>query len=113
MRCIGTLAIGVSLGVSGCTATIGGGDPGGGDGSPSNPAGTGGTTSGIPGGGGSSGAALTPEECAVATTPSVGVAPLRRLTRSQYSHTIRDLLGLPGDHGAKLALDEKVGLFFS
>jgi hypothetical protein len=43
----------------------------------------------------------------------VGVAPLRRLTRSQYAHTIRDLTGLAGDHAAKVGLDEKVGLFFS
>jgi hypothetical protein len=45
--------------------------------------------------------------------PSVGVTPLRRLTRTQYSHTARDLLGLPGDHASRLAADEKVGLFYS
>ncbi|HET6284274.1 MAG TPA: DUF1592 domain-containing protein [Polyangia bacterium] len=45
--------------------------------------------------------------------PSVGVSPLRRLTRSQYNHTVRDLLGIPGDYATALALDEKVGRFFS
>lgn len=45
--------------------------------------------------------------------PSVGVAPLRRLTRTQYNHTVRDLLGLSGDHAANLSADEKIGHFFS
>ena len=43
----------------------------------------------------------------------MGVAPLRRLTRSQYSHTIRDLMVLPGDYAEQVGLDEKVGLFYS
>jgi hypothetical protein len=113
MRCIGSLVLGVSLGVAGCTGTIGGGGDPGGDGSP-NPGGPGGETPGGPGGGGSAGAPpVTPADCAAATTPSVGVAPLRRLTRSQYTHTIRDLTGLAGDHAKTLGFDEKVGLFYS
>ncbi|HEY0712041.1 MAG TPA: DUF1592 domain-containing protein [Polyangia bacterium] len=50
---------------------------------------------------------------ACSAQPSVGVSPLRRLTRTQYNHTVRDLLGLPGDHAAGLGLDEKVGHFYS
>ena len=45
--------------------------------------------------------------------PAVGVSPLRRLTRSQYNNTIRDLLGIEGDPASELAPDEKVGAFFS
>ena len=45
--------------------------------------------------------------------PAVGVSPLRRLTRSQYNNTIRDLLGIEGDPAATIAPDEKVGAFFS
>ncbi|HZO12067.1 MAG TPA: DUF1592 domain-containing protein [Polyangiaceae bacterium] len=45
--------------------------------------------------------------------PSVDVSPLRRLTRSQYSHTVRDLLAIGGDPGSKLEADEKIGPFFS
>jgi hypothetical protein len=50
------------------------------------------------------------EQCAA---PSVGVSPLRRLTRSQYDNTIRDLLGITGNPSEKLAPDEKVGAFYS
>ncbi len=45
--------------------------------------------------------------------PGVGVSPLRRLTRSQYNNTIRDLLGIEGDPSATIAPDEKVGAFYS
>jgi hypothetical protein len=45
--------------------------------------------------------------------PSVDISPLRRLTRSQYDHTVRDLLGIDGNPSALLAPDEKVGAFFS
>jgi hypothetical protein len=44
---------------------------------------------------------------------AVGISPLRRLTRSQYNNTIRDLLGIDGDPASQLAPDEKVGAFFS
>jgi Protein of unknown function (DUF1592)/Protein of unknown function (DUF1588)/Protein of unknown function (DUF1595)/Protein of unknown function (DUF1587)/Protein of unknown function (DUF1585) len=46
-------------------------------------------------------------------TASVGVSPLRRLTRSQYDNTVRDLLGITGNPSAQLAPDEKVGPFYS
>ena len=45
--------------------------------------------------------------------PSVATSPLRRLTRSQYDHTVRDLLGIDGNPSALLSPDEKVGAFFS
>jgi hypothetical protein len=50
------------------------------------------------------------EQCA---SPSVGMASLRRLTRSQYDNTIRDLLGITGNPSEQLAPDEKVGAFYS
>jgi hypothetical protein len=45
--------------------------------------------------------------------PSVDTSPLRRLTRSQYDHTVRDLLGISGTPSEDLSPDEKVGAFFS
>src|SRR5262245_5634539 len=39
--------------------------------------------------------------------------PLRRLTRVQYDNTIRDLLGITGNPGAPLGLDEEDGGFAS
>jgi hypothetical protein len=50
---------------------------------------------------------------ALCDTASAGVSRLRRLTRSQYDHTVRDLLGITGGLAAQLAPDEKVGPFFS
>jgi hypothetical protein len=101
------------LTVLGCSGEIGlqpGSDPGSagaGTGAGSNPGGTPAPNNGAPSGQ-QPGA---PSACSA--TPSVGVSPLRRLTRSQYNHTVRDLLGLSGDHAASLGLDEKVGLFYS
>ena len=43
------------------------------------------------------------EACAAGLTP--GPAPVRRLSRSQYSATIRDLLNLHMDAGASLPID--------
>jgi hypothetical protein len=106
-RPIGALVLGTLLGLAGCQGTISA--PDGDDAATAvGPASAG---SGNLGGGGTSSTGAP--VCASTATPSVGVAPLRRLTRSQYSHTIRDLLGLPGDHAGKVGLDEKVGLFFS
>src|SRR5712671_5073696 len=55
----------------------------------------------------------TPLTCMPSSSPQVGVAPLRRLTRSQYNNTVRDLLGLATNPAATFSLDEKVGPFFS
>jgi hypothetical protein len=54
-----------------------------------------------------------PEEAELCGTAAVGMSPLRRLTRSQYNHTVRDLLGITSDPAAQLAPDEKVGAFYS
>lgn len=43
----------------------------------------------------------------------VGNSPLRRLTRSQYTHAIRDLLGIDTDVAAGFSSDEKIGAFYS
>jgi hypothetical protein len=66
--------------------------------------GNGGTTGVIP---------MPPNKCVSTGGPSVGVAPLRRLTRTQYNNTVRDLLGLDTNPGTDFSIDEKVGPFFS
>jgi len=43
----------------------------------------------------------------------IGVTSLRRLTASQYDHTIGDLLGLDGGYSAGFAADERAGAFKS
>jgi hypothetical protein len=43
----------------------------------------------------------------------VGVTSLRRLTRTQYANTVRDLLGYTGDAAIGFAPDERVGPFLS
>ncbi len=43
----------------------------------------------------------------------VAAAPLRRLTREQYDHSIRDLLGVEGHPSLALAADEKLAAFYS
>jgi hypothetical protein len=53
------------------------------------------------------------EEAGLCSSASVGVSRLRRLTRSQYDNTIRDLLGITGNPAAQIAPDEKVGAFYS
>ncbi len=45
--------------------------------------------------------------------PSVGLTDLRRLTASQYNHTIRDLLGISDDVAADFSPDERIGPFHS
>ena len=42
---------------------------------------------------------------------AVGPAPLRRLTREQYQNSVEDLLGVGGDYGQRLAVDERAGAF--
>jgi hypothetical protein len=43
----------------------------------------------------------------------VGLTDLRRLTAQQYNNTIRDLLGIEGDHAADFSADERIGPFKS
>src|SRR5688572_29460596 len=50
-----------------------------------------------------------PTECAV---PDVPTSPLRRLTRSQYDHTVRDLLGSTRHLADAFVEDEKLGAFY-
>src|SRR5882757_5587537 len=66
-----------------------------------------------PGNTGPGGSTVTPLTCKPSASPSVGVSPLRRLTRSQYNNSVRDLLGIDNSPAAEFALDEKVGPFFS
>jgi hypothetical protein len=50
---------------------------------------------------------------AAVTRVSVGPAPLRRLTREQYTNTVRDLLGFSDGAAADLPIDEGAGGFYS
>jgi hypothetical protein len=54
---------------------------------------------------------IPPPGASVPETPTA--TPLRRLTRAQYSNTIRDLLGLGGEFGATFAGDDDAGGFRS
>ena len=45
--------------------------------------------------------------------PNLGPTALRRLTSTQYNHTVRDLLGYDGDAAADFSADERVGPFTS
>lgn len=45
--------------------------------------------------------------------PSVGITDLRRLTASQYNHTVRDLLGITDDVAVDFSPDERIGPFHS
>ena len=60
--------------------------------------------------GGSDGTDSGPEPASCSEL-DVGPTPLRRLTRSQYDNTIRDLLGIDTTEGQGLVSDEKAGPF--
>jgi hypothetical protein len=102
------LALAAALAAAGCVGAIPGagegGKPGAGGSSGSGPGpsgpGTGATGPGGTGGGAGPAAAGPLEH-----------VPLRRLTRSQYNNTIRDLLGITGDVAQGFALDEQEGGF--
>ncbi len=106
-------ALAFLVGLSGCVGSIGSGSgdpsvpaPGG---SPNNPANPGTGSPGVSNPGGPAGPGGP-----VAGSPQQGVpdhVPLRRLTRSQYNNTIRDLLGLGGDPAAAFGIDEQEGGF--
>ncbi len=53
-----------------------------------------------------------PPETACAE-PAVGLQPLRRLTRAQYTRTVRDLLGIETDIADGFPSDERLGAFES
>jgi hypothetical protein len=64
--------------------------------------------------GGSGGLTDPAAECAAsAGMLQVGLTRLRRMTRSQFNHTVRDLLGVTGTPADALAPDEKVGPFYA
>jgi hypothetical protein len=119
----GAGASGGASGSGGSKATTGG--AGGAGGSGTGGASTGGSTSGGSGGsggsgtggsGGSGGLVDPPEEqCALETGDAirVGRTRLRRLTRSQFEHTVRDLLGATGTPAQGISPDETVGPFTS
>ncbi|MEM6291203.1 MAG: DUF1592 domain-containing protein [Myxococcota bacterium] len=65
-------------------------------------------------GDGDSGDGLDPDDPASQCMDAdVGATSLRRLTASQYDHTIRDLLGLDGGYTADFTPDEHIGAFKS
>ena len=100
----------------GCSGSIDapGADPG-------DDGGTGGTGQGSGGTGntGTGGSAGTPnpteEDCAAQTGDAmrVGRTRLRRLTRSQFDHTVRDLLNVTDNPASAITPDEQVGPFAS
>ncbi len=61
--------------------------------------------------GGDDGQVEEPE--ALCLEGGVGDQPLRRLTRSQYDHVVRDLLGVDSGPAAVFPADEKLGAFYS
>jgi hypothetical protein len=125
----GTGAVNGAGATSGTTGGSGGskatGGAGGAGGAGTGGASTGGSTtggSGGTGGSGSDGAGGTggivdpPEEqCSMETGNAirVGRTRLRRLTRTQFEHTVRDLLGATGSPAAGISPDETVGPFTS
>ena len=63
---------------------------------------------------GDSGSDLDPDDpAAQCMDADVGATALRRMTASQYDHTIRDLLGLDGGYTADFVPDEHIGAFKS
>lgn len=62
--------------------------------------------------GGSDSTGELPPESAC-SEPTVGLQPLRRLTRVQYTNTVRDLLGIDTDVADGFPTDERLGAFES
>lgn len=71
---------------------------------------TGGSASG---GGGGDGQPDPDDPATLCMDEDIGDTPLRRLTATQYDHTVRDLLGLDGGYTADFAPDERSGAFKS
>jgi hypothetical protein len=94
-----TNASGATAGSAGNTG-VGGGSTGG--------------TSGASGSGGTGIAGNPADVCAASQNAlSAGRTRLRRLTRSQFEHAVRDLVGAGGSPAASIAPDESVGPFYS
>lgn len=106
----------LALAALGCSSSVNGG-MGGGEvdtsaGAPSTGSPGGGPASAVPGST-SAGAEGPPIDCASATAPHVGVTKLRRLTRSEFNHTVRDLLGIDTSPADLISPDERIGPFDS
>jgi hypothetical protein len=110
---------------AGCSGNIPGGtDPGGGN-DPGDKGGPSGGSTGMMGGGGSrgnmggssggmagSGGGMTTPPPMMFDAPA-GHTPLRRLTRTQYNNSVRDLLGVAGDPAGNFGVDEEDSGFAS
>lgn len=68
---------------------------------------------GSPGGGMSVGTETPVAVDCSASSIDVGLTRLRRLTRSELNHTVRDLLGIEGDPASVISPDERIGPFDS
>lgn len=97
----------VGLGTTGCYTGLDGGGGAGGSASAGESAGTVGGSEGGASEGGSEGGVPGCED------PSAGPTALRRLTATQYNHTVRDLIGYTDDAAADFSADERVGPFTS
>ncbi|HTV17869.1 MAG TPA: DUF1592 domain-containing protein [Polyangiaceae bacterium] len=102
----------------GCSSSVGGGmgesdvDPG--AGTSAGVPGAGEPGSGVPGGGPPGGTGAEPAiDCVAATAPHVGLTKLRRLTRSEFNHTVRDLIGIDSSPADVISPDERIGPFDS
>jgi hypothetical protein len=80
-----------------------------------NPAGgaAGSGTSGSAGTPGGSGGGVSDGACVEDGTLRIGRTRLRRMTRSQLDHTVRDLLGITGTPADAISPDESIGPFYS
>jgi hypothetical protein len=76
-----------------------------------------GATGGAPGTSGSGGTGIGEDPAVVCAASqnalNTGRTRLRRLTRSQFEHSVRDLVGAAGSPAASIAPDESVGPFYS
>jgi hypothetical protein len=87
-------------------STGGGGSAGSSGGSAGSSGGSAGSSGGSAGSSGGS-VVCTPGQATTATR--TGALPLRRLTRTEYNNTVRDLLADTSDPAAKFSLDDTVG----
>lgn len=106
----------LALAALGCSSSVGGGmpekeiAPGLNNGSNAGP---GADPTAIPGGGGGSAVGAPAIDCSAVTTPQVGLTKLRRLTRTEFNHTVRDLLGIDTSPADLISPDERIGPFDS
>ncbi len=103
-----------AAGLLGLTACYTGFDAGAAGGLGASGADTNGNADGGDGSDGSDDGGLDPDDPAsLCMDADIGDTALRRLTATQYDHTVRDLLGLDGGYTADFSPDERVGAFKS